>query len=116
MDDLNQYMEEKSLPKEIQTRILNHFRYKWRKSRGADDETIESELPLSLRTDIAMFLHREALEKIPLFRNTSSAFVSVLVRMMKPSVCAPGEYIVKFGDIGREMYFLHRGTLAFFGD
>ena len=34
MDDLMEYMEEKELSQELQTRILNHYRYKWKKSRS----------------------------------------------------------------------------------
>jgi hypothetical protein len=58
MDDLMDYMEDKDLPQELQNRVLNHYRYKWKKSRGTDDTTIENELPLSLRTDIALYLHK----------------------------------------------------------
>ena len=58
VDDLMEYMEEKELPEELQTRVLNHYRYKWKKGRATDDTTIESELPISLRTDIALYLHK----------------------------------------------------------
>ena len=111
MDDLIAYMAEKNLPADLQARIMNHFKYKWQKKGGSiDNDTITEELPVSLRTDIALFEHRDALQKIPLFKHTSSTFLSVLVRMLRPSLCAPGEYIVKCGDVGREMYFLQKGV------
>jgi len=57
-----------------------------------------------------LHLHKEALEKIPLFQGASPTFLGVLVRHLKTTVCAPGETIMKCGDIGREMYFLQKGV------
>ena len=79
MDDLMEYMEEKELPEELQTRVLNHYRYKWKKGRVTDDTTIESELPISLRTDIALYLHKGILFSLSLFLSFSlSLFLSFL--------------------------------------
>lgn len=51
------------------------------------------DLPAGMRTDIALYLHREVLEKVPFFQNASDAFISVLVRYLKPQVMAPGTYM-----------------------
>lgn len=43
-----------------------------------------------MRTDIALFLNREVIEKVPFFKEASENFISVLVRLLKPQVFAPG--------------------------
>ena len=83
-----------------------------------------------MRTDVALYLNREVLEKVPFFQNGMSFllcdrcssktlifkprdnFMKVLVRKLKPVVTAPSEFIIRYGDIGREMYFINRGVVV----
>jgi hypothetical protein len=62
---------------------------------GLDESEILSDLPTSMRTDIALFLNREVVEKVPFFKNASENFINVLVRLLKPQVCAPGTNTLK---------------------
>jgi glucose-6-phosphate 1-dehydrogenase len=54
-------------------------------------------------------INRAVLERVPLFQDTSSVFLHGLALVLKPIVFAAGDYVVKKGDPGSEMYFIARG-------
>lgn len=59
-------------------------------STGLDETELLADLPTSMKTDIALFLNKEVVEKVPFFKDASENFINVLVRKLKPQVCAPG--------------------------
>jgi glucose-6-phosphate 1-dehydrogenase len=56
-------------------------------------------------------INRAVLERVPLFQDTSSVFLHGLALVLKPIVYAAGDYVVKKGDPGSEMYFIARGEV-----
>eukprot|EP00741_Cyanophora_paradoxa_P005049 tig00000851_g4891.t1 len=79
--------------------------------RGLDDREILGDLPPHLQNEIARYLNREILQKVPLFSNADTGFLSELVTRLKPRLYGPGEYIVPYGEVGREMFFISRGVV-----
>jgi CRP-like cAMP-binding protein len=112
LDSITAYMHYKEIPPAIQARVHDYYEYLWHRQKGLDESEILRDLPNSMRTDIALYLNRDVLEKVPFFQNASENLLSVLVKLLKPQVCAPGEFIIRFGDIGREMYFINRGVVV----
>jgi hypothetical protein len=51
------------------------------------------------------------LEKVPIFQGGNPVFLRHLALMLKPVTFAPGDLIIKKGDVGNEMYFLRRGQV-----
>eukprot|EP00741_Cyanophora_paradoxa_P020294 tig00021244_g19588.t1 len=109
MDIVSQFMSYRQLPPELQRRIVGYLEYMWRRQRGMDDKEILAELPPHLQAEIARHLNREILAKVPLFANADRSFLSELVTKLKPRLYGPGEYIIRYGEVGREMFFLSRG-------
>lgn len=56
-------------------------------------------------------VNREVLEKVPLFQQCDSVFLHNLAMMLKPVVVDAGEYIIRHGEMGTEMYFVCRGQV-----
>ena len=69
------------------------------------------DLPVSLRIEIALHLNRQILRKVPLFENASEGFLRELVLHLEPAVFTPGDTILRRGEIGNRIYFIHRGTV-----
>src|SRR5689334_7612102 len=103
IDSVTTYMRYKGIPNNLQARIHDYYDYLWSRQKGLrsfnsisnycsglDEDDILSDLPPSLRTEVALFLNREVIQKVPFFKNASESFISVLVRLLKPQVCAPG--------------------------
>jgi CRP-like cAMP-binding protein len=56
-------------------------------------------------------INRDVLSKVPLFEATKPVFLQNLSMMLKPKSCLPGDFIIRMGDTGREMYFISRGQV-----
>lgn len=111
MERLAAFMRYRRLPAELQRRIRDYHAYVWENRLGYDEVTTMAELPISLRTDVALFLRRDFIERAPLFRGASHELVRELALELRPVVFTPGDYIFRAGQFGRHMYFISRGRV-----
>ena len=56
-------------------------------------------------------VNRDVLERVPLFHGAEPALLQNMAMMLRPVVCAEGEYIIRQGEMGNEMYFICRGRV-----
>jgi glucose-6-phosphate 1-dehydrogenase len=56
-------------------------------------------------------INRGVLEKVPLFQGADPVLLRNLAMMLRPSVAAPGDYIIRIGETGCDMYFISRGQV-----
>jgi len=81
------------------------------KKLGYNEGSFLSELPVGLRKEVSLFLKRDMIQKIRLFKNIDDSFLREVSLQMKLLVFTPGDFIFKKGDVGKEMYFVIRGIL-----
>lgn len=92
-------------------RIRKYYKHYLEKKTAFDESAMLSELSTFLRQEVAMFLINDTLLKIPIFRNRDPIFVADLITVLKPLTCSDGDFIMREGEFGREMYVLIRGEL-----
>jgi glucose-6-phosphate 1-dehydrogenase len=54
-------------------------------------------------------INRGNLERVPLFKEGDPIVLHNLSMMLKPVVYEPGEFVIRKGEVGRELYFVCRG-------
>jgi len=111
MERLSSFMNYRSIPPALQNRIRDYYTYLWEKRLSYDESTLISALPPSLQTDVSLFLKRDIIEKVPLFRGASDEFIREIALQMRPVVFTPGDFVYKAGEQGNDMYFITRGTI-----
>lgn len=74
-------------------------------------QLILNTLPPSLRTEVALFMKRDLIQRVPLFQDASDAFIREIALEMDAVVFMPGDYIIRAGERGRDMYFISLGTV-----
>eukprot|EP01059_Diplonema_ambulator_P009705 TRINITY_DN19649_c1_g1_i1.p2 TRINITY_DN19649_c1_g1~~TRINITY_DN19649_c1_g1_i1.p2 ORF type:complete len:340 (+),score=129.83 TRINITY_DN19649_c1_g1_i1:1786-2805(+) len=111
MDAVNDYMRYRKISAEMQARIKEYYTYLWQSRRGLDEARLIQELPVYLQEEVSLFLNKEIISKVPLFHECDEQFKSAVVVKLIPTVLLPDSFIVRKGEVGREMYFISRGEV-----
>ncbi|KAJ9464842.1 Cyclic nucleotide-gated cation channel [Diplonema papillatum] len=116
MDAVNDYMRYRKFSTEMQNRIKEYYTYLWQTRRGLDEGSLIRELPDYLQEEVSLFLNKEIISKVPLFHECDEQFKSAVVVKLIPTVLLPESFIVRKGEVGREMYFISRGEVQVVSD
>jgi voltage-gated potassium channel len=111
LEEVNAYMRSQHIPADMQERVRDYYSYLWAKQKGVDVSNVLDEMPNGLSQEILMFLNRDVLSRVEIFRDADELFLRESVRLMKPQVFLPGEYIIRQGEFADCMYFLASGEV-----
>lgn len=111
LDEVNAYLRAQRIPMELQERVRDYYSYLWEKQRGISASTVLDDIPRGLSQEILMFLNREVVNRVDLFRGADDLFLRESVQLLRPRVFLPGEYIIRQGEFGDCMYFLTSGEV-----
>eukprot|EP01060_Flectonema_neradi_P039616 TRINITY_DN8796_c1_g1_i1.p1 TRINITY_DN8796_c1_g1~~TRINITY_DN8796_c1_g1_i1.p1 ORF type:complete len:520 (+),score=65.76 TRINITY_DN8796_c1_g1_i1:45-1604(+) len=111
MDTINDWMRYRRLPADIQHRVKAYYDYMWETRKGVDERTLLSDLPTYLRLELSEFVNKDIIQKVPLFKDVSKAFMNAVILHLQPRVVLKGAYICRVGDVGAEMFFISSGCV-----
>ncbi|KAF0691280.1 Aste57867_17458 [Aphanomyces stellatus] len=114
MDQVYYEMESLNLPKPIRTRIQAYYDYLWINNRNLSETmTLLNDKGMSepLRHQIAIYLYKDQLLKIPFFQHASDEVLGMICMMLRQVVFMPNDFIFKEGEIGRELYMIVKGCV-----
>ncbi|MCB1325856.1 MAG: ion transporter [Leptospiraceae bacterium] len=109
IEELNTFFQDRQLPGPLQNKIKHYYNYIWQSRLGRDEGRIMEDLPPPLRTEVALYLNRDIICAVPLFRTASPQLVRHLASRLRPAVFMPGDLIIQAGEAAEEMFFLSRG-------
>lgn len=117
VEAVKNYMQSRSVNSDLQERVIKWFDHSWITSEGLDERLIFQEfLPSNLQSEIAMNIHMQSLQRVPIFQDCEPGLLQQLVTKLKLQVFSPGDFVCKKGDIGKEMYFIKSGRLNVVND
>ena len=99
------------VPADLSERILEFFEYKLRSSKSGLQTTGIDELPAELAMLLTIQLHKDIIQKCPIFTNLPAQHLVSLLRKMRPVIFVPGHLVVKEGVVNPNLYFIHRGVV-----
>jgi voltage-gated potassium channel len=111
IETVTAYLNAKNIPKSLQEKVLNYYYYLWDKKKNISDENPLADLPSSLNLEIMLYLNRDMLRKVELFKKAQEVFVREAIQMLTPLVFMPEDYIIQQGEYGDCMYFLSSGEV-----
>lgn len=111
MEETNEFLRARRIPQEIQTRVRDYYSYLWETRKSVSPVSPTADLPPSLSMEILLFLNRVLFEKVELFRDAGEPFIREVIRLLRPLVFLPNDYIIRQGEFGDCMYFLTEGTV-----
>ena len=96
-------MRLRRVPLDLQDRVIRWFDYLWTSHKTIDDNLVLNLLPYKLRAEISIHVHLDTLKRVEIFQNTEVGFLNELVLRLKPVLFSPGDYVVRKGEVGKEM-------------
>ncbi|XP_061413592.1 potassium voltage-gated channel subfamily H member 8-like isoform X2 [Lethenteron reissneri] len=113
--DLKDFIRVHRLPKQLKQRMLEYFQTTWSVNNGIDTHELLKDFPDELRADIAMHMNKEILQ-LAIFESASRGCLRSLSLSIKPSFCAPGEFLIRQGDALQAFYFVCSGSMEVLKD
>ncbi len=111
LEKINTFMQYRNIPHSLQKRVDDYYNYLWESRRGYDESSVLKDLPGSLKTSVSIFLNKDMIEKVPLFKGADDALIREIILQLEPVVYTPDDYIVYEGDIGYDMFFISKGSV-----
>ncbi len=111
MERINAFLKHRRISDSLTRRINEYYAYLWETRRGYDESTVIADLPHGLREHVVLELNRDVIRKVPIFHGAESAFIREVSMNLVPAVYTPGDYVVRAGEIGEEMFFISRGSV-----
>ncbi len=113
MSFVREYMSHQELPTTLQHRIKAYYANCWKnlKSFPFSEDAILEDLSPALRREVVLFLNQDMVKKVPFFQSQDQTFICSLILAMQSEICAPLDFILRQGEIGKCMYFLRRGLV-----
>ncbi|XP_057313112.1 cyclic nucleotide-gated cation channel alpha-3-like isoform X3 [Hydractinia symbiolongicarpus] len=117
-DNTMQYMKGHNVPSHLQKRVRLWYDYTYSRGRfnGGDDINEVTMLPDKMKTELALHVHLETLRKVSFLQKCQPEFLHDLVLKMKLHIFTPGDFIVRKGEIAREMYVISDGIAEVVSD
>ncbi|KAA0704702.1 Cyclic nucleotide-gated cation channel beta-3 [Triplophysa tibetana] len=115
MDGCVAYMVTNRIPKLVQTRVRTWYNYTWYSQGMLDESELLEQMPLVMRTAIAVDVNLATFQKIDLFKGCDNQMLVDMLLRLKSIVYLPGDFVCKKGDIGKEMYIIKAGGVQVVG-
>jgi len=111
IEAVRNYIHYRKIPQPLANKINRHYGYAWQRSQVYKETEILSELPQGLRTECAVFIHKDIIKTVPFLSQLGEDILPSLVTLLKPALASKGDGIVKEDIFGSEMYFVSSGKL-----
>ena len=108
---MDEFAEETKLSKELRFRVRHALRYSAIHTGFSNQvkRGILTELPRTLRFEVAQAMHSGAAKTIPFFSDQDQAFVAAIVPNLNSLLVSEGEVVYSEGDYADEIYFIAQG-------
>uniref|UniRef100_A0A668AM55 Cyclic nucleotide gated channel subunit beta 3, tandem duplicate 2 n=1 Tax=Myripristis murdjan TaxID=586833 RepID=A0A668AM55_9TELE len=115
MDNTVAYMVTNRIPPLVQNRVRTWYTYTWDAQGMLDESELLDKMPLVMRTAIAVDINLATFQKIDLFKGCDQQMLVDMLLRLKSIIYLPGDFVVKKGDIGKEMYIIKSGAVQVVG-
>lgn len=111
MERVTSFLRFHKVPQSLQDRIIDYLAYMWDRKVGSDEPSLLKLLPWGMRSEVAMYLRRDLLERVHFLKEASDALLREISDAGRAIVVTPGEFVFHVDDSPRYMYFISTGTV-----
>ncbi|KAL3674744.1 hypothetical protein V7S43_000676 [Phytophthora oleae] len=114
MDHVTHEMDALSLPKPLRARVSAYYDYLWLNNRALSEQLNllhDPGMSLTLRRQIAIYLFKDNLQKIPFFQLATDAVLGMICMQLHQVIYMPDDFIIQEGEIGKELFMIVKGIV-----
>ena len=111
LNGVRDFMKTNQVPDSLMEKVTDYIISKWTNNKGVDQENVLSACPKDMRADICVHLNRNVFNCHRAFRLASDGCLRSLATNFKMIHCAPGDYIIRRGELITELCFVVSGSL-----
>jgi CRP-like cAMP-binding protein len=113
LDRARQEVDYFELPEELKEKVVSAMEYQWKAMVPSRCSLIKDEtLSPQLREEIVLHFHGSSLKNTALFAGCSKGCMASAAMRLKTIVVRKFDYIIRHGELGRELYLLSKGRAA----
>jgi len=110
LEHAKNFASQRNLPDEVRTKVRYYYNYlRLRYGDLVERYNILHELPLSLKSELSLFINSELIQKVKFFQLADPSFILTVSRSLKPRLCLAADYVVSYGEMATKMYFVKKG-------
>ncbi|XP_064635102.1 uncharacterized protein LOC135492519 [Lineus longissimus] len=113
---IQHHLNEEGTPVELMSTVTRFYEYIWYRKKGVSSEGMFDTLPITFQEEISLSINQRIIDKAPIFKDLDVGFIRQLSMKIKPALCLPHQFLVNRGDIGQQMYYIHRGEVEILGE
>ncbi len=110
-NDLSMFMKHYNIPKKLQQSVFSYYQHIFNQRLSDNDTKIISELPQTLQEEIQLYMNIKMIRALPIFKFCSIPCLKEVAQALEKNSLSPGDYAIKAGDIGHEMFILAHGAV-----
>lgn len=110
------YLRDQNQSTELVRNVTDFYDYLWKRSSGMSSSGLFDQLPFAIRSEIAMELSGQIIDKSPLFQDISASFLRMLSLKFRPMLALPEQTIMKKGELSDLMVYIQNGELEVLSD
>jgi hypothetical protein len=111
MESALEYLRVRQVPVSVGSRVRNYYEYLWSRHRGLREDLFLDDLPAPLKLEVLLHLTKDLMDTVPLFKYCSPSLRNVILMALKPQTYDPGSSVVRENEVGKEIFFISRGSL-----
>ncbi|MFC2094198.1 ion transporter [Bacteroidota bacterium] len=110
-ESISDYLKNRKISFDVIEKVRDYYSYLWDRHKGVESELFLNDLSSPLKLEVMNELTSDLQEKVLLFKYCSDVLRNELLVALKPQTHAPGSNIVNAGEIGKEIFFITKGTV-----
>ncbi|KAF0698355.1 Aste57867_11005 [Aphanomyces stellatus] len=111
LDAINDYLRFKKARSMSVWELMHYYDYVWTVRPSEQSSQLFVDLPDRLKLQLTLSLHRDFINKVPLFKALSPGGTIAIVQCMESVVAMPKDLIIREGEPGEEFYFINSGSV-----
>ena len=108
---IQNWCEKRKINQALRQRIYSYYILANEKFIESIKIDLPTELPLSIKSEISLHLHKDLISKVKLFEMGEPSFMMSMVRAFTSEVFLPGDCIIRIDDFANSMYFISKGLV-----